>query len=64
MNAIKFAKQHTKITKNEFDIINHARKSLLYNGDETWMKKSSNLFDVTMGAFDGAEVCELVGRFY
>ena len=63
MNAIKFAKQHTKITKNEFDIINHARKSLLYNGDETWMKKSSNLFDVTMGAFDGAEVCELVGTF-
>ena len=27
------------------------------------MKKSSNLFDVTMGAFDGAEVCELVGTF-
>ena len=27
------------------------------------MKKNGNLFDVTMGAFDGAEVCELVGIF-
>ena len=27
------------------------------------MKKKGNLFDVTMGAFDGAEVCELVGIY-
>ena len=27
------------------------------------MKNNGNLFDVTMGAFDGAEVCELVGIF-
>ena len=27
------------------------------------MKKESGIFDVTMGAFDGAEVCELVGIF-
>ena len=27
------------------------------------MKKGSKLFDVTMGAYDGAEVCELVGCF-
>jgi hypothetical protein len=26
-------------------------------------KLSSNLFDVTMGSFDGAESCELVGSF-
>ena len=25
------------------------------------MKKQSGLFDVTMRAYDGAEVCELVG---
>ena len=25
------------------------------------MKKDSGLFDVTMGAYDGAEVCELEG---
>ena len=27
------------------------------------MKKDSGLFDVTMGAYDGVEVCELVGTF-
>ena len=27
------------------------------------MKKDSGLFDVTMGAYDGAEVCKLVGTF-
>ena len=27
------------------------------------MKKQSGLFDVTMGAYDGAEVCELVGTY-
>ena len=26
-------------------------------------KREGNLFDVTMGAYDGAEVCELVGIF-
>ena len=29
-----------------------------------WVKRgSSNAFDVTMGSFDGAEICELVGLF-
>ena len=27
------------------------------------MKREGNLFDVTMGAYDGAEVCELAGIF-
>ena len=49
---------------NEDKVIKkHARKSLLYNNSEPWMKKDSGLFDVTMGAYDGAEVCELVGTF-
>ena len=41
----------------------HCRKSLLF--DETaWTKKNhSNMFDVTMGSFHGAEVCELIGLF-
>ena len=30
----------------------------------TWLKKSGNeKFDVRMGCFDGAEVCELVGVY-
>ena len=31
-------------------------------GKKAWVKKDGNpLFDVAMGSFDGAEVCELVG---
>ena len=41
----------------------HARKSLLFSNEKPWMKREGNLFDVTMGACDGAEVCELVGIF-
>ena len=42
-------------------IIKHVRKSLLFNKQQIWIKKESGLFDVTMGAYDGAEVCGLVG---
>ena len=42
----------------------HCRKSLLFFGNETWKKKSTeSCFDVTMGSFDGAEICELVGLY-
>lgn len=42
----------------------HARKSLLFDKSSAWIKKGDNpLFDVTMGSFDGAEICELVGLY-
>ena len=41
----------------------HARKSLLFSNGTSWVKKDSNMFDVTMGCYDGAEICELVGLF-
>ena len=42
----------------------HTRKSLLFDHQEAWREKNkSTLFDVTMGSFDGAEVCELVGLY-
>ena len=62
-DAILFAKSITDVSKEEEKIIQHSRKSLLFHDDTTWMKKTGDLFDVTMGAFDGAEVCELVGIF-
>ena len=64
--ALEFAKQHTEISKEDIAIIKHARQALLFTEDESgktaWTKTSST-FDVTMGAPDGAEVCELVGLF-
>ena len=45
-------------------IIYHSRKSILFNQEQTWMKKGSDLFDASMDAYDDAEVCELIGIFY
>ena len=61
--ALNFAKQHTRIKKKDIDLIMHARKSLLFGIGDTWRKKEGGIFDVTMGAYDGAEICELVGTY-
>ena len=59
--AITHAKSVVDITEQEEAIIWHSRKSLLFSDSSTWTKKDGNSFDVTMGSFDGAEICELVG---
>ena len=61
--ALSFAGQYSEITDQEKRIIIHAKKSLLYNKHSTWCKKGSTHFDVTMGSFDGAETCELIGLY-
>ena len=61
--ALNFAKAHTTIGIKEMETIFHARKSLIFDNNGTWIKKEGGLFDVTMGAYDGAEVCELVGTY-
>ena len=64
MEAVKFARQYTDITKEEEEVIFQARQSLLFENEHAWMKREKDtLFDVTMGSFDGAETCELVGVF-
>ena len=41
-----------------------SRKTLLFQNSEPWVKKLGNEnFDVPMGCYDGAELCELVGSF-
>ena len=47
----------------EREIIMHARRSLLFHGGATWIKKVGSDIDVTMGSYDGAEVCVLVGLY-
>ena len=61
--ALDYAQSIVDIDQTKLDIIQHSRKSLLFSGSECWIKKNDELFDVTMGAFDGAEVCELVGLY-
>ena len=41
----------------------HARKLFLFCSNQPWIKRDSDTFDVTMGFYDDAEICELVGIF-
>ena len=65
--ALNFATKFVTITEQERKIIFHATKSVLIHKGATWTKRGTNsqdeLFDVTMGGYHGAEICELVGLF-
>ena len=59
--AIRFAEDHVEITDEEKRIIYHCPKSLLFYKNEPWKKKDSDsCFDVTIGSYDGAELCEFI----
>ena len=62
--SIAWAQQFTIISPKDIAIIKHARKSLLFHNNHTWSKRDSDsTFDVSMGSYDGAEICELIGLF-
>ena len=62
--AISFASNHPAVSLENIRIIKHDQNSLLFYLGQAWKKKeSSNCFDVTMGSYDGAELCELIGIF-
>lgn len=75
--ALNYASNFVHIDQETTEIIKHSRKSFLFSHANTqtncneennnrkpdvWTKKTG-MFDVTMGAPDGAEVCEIVGLF-
>ena len=61
--ALDFASNYDNITTEERNIIIHAKNSILIHKHTPWQKKGNATFDVTMGSYDGAETCELVGSF-
>ena len=62
--AIAYAKSYFTISDQDVKIIMQARKTLLFHDDDPWTKRNNNDdFDVPMGSYDGAEVCELIGTF-
>ena len=64
IRAIQFARQKTEIIDEAINLIMQARKILLFNEGIPWVKKERNeYFDVPMGCFDGAKVCELVDSY-
>ena len=59
--ALKFACRFTTIpTATIYDIIKHCRKFLLFSQNNAWVKIDNPEFDVTMGSYDGAEICKLL----
>ena len=65
--SLDFAQSLTELNESEIEIIQQARNSVLFQQDNIWIKKSASHdkpFDVAMGCFDGAEICELVGFLY
>ena len=60
--ALTFASTITPITEETRSILLNARQALLFHDNRAWIK-TSGLFDVTMGSFDGCELCELVGLY-
>ena len=64
LKAIIYAKTPVNISDEETNTIIDSRKSLLFNNTDIWIKKNEDPdFDETMGSFDGAELCELVGLY-
>ena len=61
--SIEWARKHASIDDQEYKTIMHSRRTLLHdNKGNMWSKKEiKKQFDVSMGAFDGAEVYELIG---
>ena len=62
--AINYARTFVVISNDKEETIMHCRESLLFNNLDIWTKKEGNKdFDVTIGSFDGTEICELVGLY-
>jgi hypothetical protein len=61
--ALDYASRYDNISDHERHIILHAKKAILYNSESPWCKRRNPGFDVTMGSFDGAETCELIGLY-
>ena len=62
--ALDFAANYVTISDDDRHIILQAKQSLLFNNGNHWQKRNTDtLFHVTMGSYDGAETCELVGNY-
>ena len=63
--SINYARTFVDIISDKEETIMHCRKSLLFNNSDIWIKiKGNKDFDVTMGSYDGAEICQLSGLYY
>ena len=63
-DAITWARQqHCPISALDEEVFLHCRRTFLFHDGKVWVKKENPEFDVPMGSFDGAEICEIVGLY-
>ena len=62
-NALDWARNYVDVTPQQRVIIHQACQSYLYNEGDPWVKKGGTNFDIGMGAFHGAQACEMVGLY-
>ena len=60
--ALNYASKYADISEDQIHLITHTKKTTLYKDGNPW-EKTTSAFDVTMGSYDGAEICELVGLY-
>ena len=61
--SLTFCAGFTEITEDTRKTIIQAANSFLCSNRDIWIKKDSGTFDITMGGYHGAEVCEMVGLY-
>ena len=62
--AVLFVKSHYNFTPDKLEIVLHSRKALLFWNQSTWVKQYGDEdFDIPIGCYDGAKICQLVGIY-
>ena len=60
--ALNYASKYAYISEDQIHLITHTKKTTLYKDGNPW-ETTTSAFDVTMGSYDGALICELVGLY-
>ena len=61
--ALDWASELVFISQEDRELFHQTKDSLLFDRGTIWVKKGEQSFDVSMGSWDGAETCDLVGMF-
>jgi len=65
INSLKFAEKFTPITNNDQNLILHSCKLTIFHENKRWERiNTSDLFNVSMGSYNGAEVCDMLRTFH
>ena len=63
VRSLNHAWEYMDIPEEEIEIILASRKSVLSESRRSWVKSHVDNFDVSMGAYDSAQVADLVGIY-